>query len=121
MRWVIDQIGWGYGWTKVHGPGEWWHVEYIGGCQTLRRRALRVAPTNDDEPSHASEERPLPDPVDLSDAVQAESSGVARCRSRRMTAPDAGRASAPVGLRREDQEVGRPYASAAVRYEVAHE
>jgi LysM repeat protein len=31
MRWVIDQIGWKYGWTKVHGPGEWWHVDYVGG------------------------------------------------------------------------------------------
>jgi hypothetical protein len=31
MRWVIDQIGWKYGWTKVNGPGEWWHVDYVGG------------------------------------------------------------------------------------------
>ena len=31
MRWVIDQIGWKYGWTKVHGPSEWWHVDYVGG------------------------------------------------------------------------------------------
>ena len=31
MRWVIDQIGWKHGWTKVHGPGEWWHVDYVGG------------------------------------------------------------------------------------------
>jgi LysM repeat protein len=31
MRWVIDQIGWKYGWGKVHGPDEWWHVDYIGG------------------------------------------------------------------------------------------
>jgi LAS superfamily LD-carboxypeptidase LdcB len=31
MRWVIDQIGWRYGWSKVHGPGEWWHVDYVGG------------------------------------------------------------------------------------------
>jgi LysM repeat protein len=31
MRWVIDQIGWKYGWSKVHGPGEWWHVDYVGG------------------------------------------------------------------------------------------
>jgi hypothetical protein len=28
---VIDQIGVKYGWTKVHGPGEWWHVDYVGG------------------------------------------------------------------------------------------
>lgn len=31
MRWVIDQIGWKYGWGKVHGPDEWWHVDYLGG------------------------------------------------------------------------------------------
>ena len=31
MRWVVDQIGWKHGWTKVHGPGEWWHVDYAGG------------------------------------------------------------------------------------------
>jgi LysM repeat protein len=31
MRWVIDQIGWKYGWGKVHAPGEWWHVDYVGG------------------------------------------------------------------------------------------
>jgi hypothetical protein len=24
-------IGWKYGWTKVHGPGEWWRVDYKGG------------------------------------------------------------------------------------------
>jgi LAS superfamily LD-carboxypeptidase LdcB len=30
MRWVIDQIGWKYGWGKVHGPDEWWHVDYLG-------------------------------------------------------------------------------------------
>jgi hypothetical protein len=30
MRWVIDQIGWKYGWGKVQGPTEWWHVDYIG-------------------------------------------------------------------------------------------
>jgi hypothetical protein len=30
MRWVIDQIGWKYGWAKVHGPSEWWHVDYVG-------------------------------------------------------------------------------------------
>jgi LysM repeat protein len=30
MRWVIDQIGWKYGWGKVHAPGEWWHVDYVG-------------------------------------------------------------------------------------------
>jgi hypothetical protein len=28
---VIDQIGWKYGWGKVHAPGEWWHVDYLGG------------------------------------------------------------------------------------------
>jgi hypothetical protein len=31
MRSVIDQIGWKYGWGKAHAPGEWWHVDYIGG------------------------------------------------------------------------------------------
>jgi hypothetical protein len=29
--WVIDQIGSKYGWGKVHAPGEWWHVDYLGG------------------------------------------------------------------------------------------
>jgi hypothetical protein len=31
MRWAIDQIGSKYGWGKVHAPGEWWHVDYLGG------------------------------------------------------------------------------------------
>ena len=31
MRSVIDEIGWKYGWGKVHAPGEWWHVDYYGG------------------------------------------------------------------------------------------
>jgi hypothetical protein len=31
MRWVVDRIGWKYGWSKVHGPSEWWHVDYVGG------------------------------------------------------------------------------------------
>jgi LAS superfamily LD-carboxypeptidase LdcB len=30
MRYVIDQIGYLYGWGKAHGPNEWWHVDYIG-------------------------------------------------------------------------------------------
>jgi LAS superfamily LD-carboxypeptidase LdcB len=30
MRWVVDQIGAAYGWGKIHGPGEWWHVDYLG-------------------------------------------------------------------------------------------
>jgi murein DD-endopeptidase MepM/ murein hydrolase activator NlpD len=30
MRRVIDQIGWKFGWSKVHAPGEWWHVDYVG-------------------------------------------------------------------------------------------
>jgi LysM repeat protein len=30
MRWVIDQIGWKYGWGKAHAPGEWWHLDYVG-------------------------------------------------------------------------------------------
>ena len=31
MRSVIDQIGSNYGWGKINGPGEWWHVDYLGG------------------------------------------------------------------------------------------
>jgi hypothetical protein len=31
MRTVIDEIGWKYGWGKVHAPDEWWHVDYVGG------------------------------------------------------------------------------------------
>jgi hypothetical protein len=31
MRWVIDQTGSSYGWSKLHGPSEWWHVDYLGG------------------------------------------------------------------------------------------
>lgn len=31
MRTVIDSIGPAYGWSKVHGPDEWWHVDYVGG------------------------------------------------------------------------------------------
>ena len=31
MRSVIDEIGWKYGWGKVHAPDEWWHVDYMGG------------------------------------------------------------------------------------------
>jgi len=31
MRRVVDQIGGEYGWSKVHAPGEWWHVDYVGG------------------------------------------------------------------------------------------
>jgi D-alanyl-D-alanine carboxypeptidase/LysM domain len=30
MRAVIDKIGWRYGWSKVHAPGEWWHVDFVG-------------------------------------------------------------------------------------------
>jgi len=30
MRRVVDQIGSKYGWSKVHAPGEWWHVDYVG-------------------------------------------------------------------------------------------
>jgi LAS superfamily LD-carboxypeptidase LdcB len=30
VRWVVDQIGAGYGWGKLHAPGEWWHVDYLG-------------------------------------------------------------------------------------------
>jgi LysM repeat protein len=31
MRSVVDKIGSKYGWSKVHGPDEWWHVDYVGG------------------------------------------------------------------------------------------
>jgi LysM repeat protein len=31
MRRVVDEIGGNYGWSKVHAPGEWWHVDYVGG------------------------------------------------------------------------------------------
>jgi LysM repeat protein len=30
MRSIVDAIGAAYGWGKVHGPGEWWHVDYLG-------------------------------------------------------------------------------------------
>jgi hypothetical protein len=30
MRRVINQIGWKFGWSKVHAPSEWWHVDYVG-------------------------------------------------------------------------------------------
>jgi hypothetical protein len=30
MRSIVDAIGANYGWGKVHGPGEWWHVDYLG-------------------------------------------------------------------------------------------
>jgi LysM repeat protein len=31
MRWLVDEIGGRYGWSKIHAPGEWWHVDYVGG------------------------------------------------------------------------------------------
>jgi LAS superfamily LD-carboxypeptidase LdcB len=31
MRSVIDEIGSKYGWGKAHAPGEWWHVDFLGG------------------------------------------------------------------------------------------
>jgi len=31
MRQIIDEIGPRFGWGKVHAPGEWWHVDYLGG------------------------------------------------------------------------------------------
>jgi LysM repeat protein len=31
MRSVIDRLGWKYGWSKLHGPNEWWHEDYVGG------------------------------------------------------------------------------------------
>lgn len=30
MRWVVDQIGYQYGWGKYEAPDEWWHVSYGG-------------------------------------------------------------------------------------------
>jgi LysM repeat protein len=30
MRWVVDQIGSQFGWGKIHGPDEWWHVDFLG-------------------------------------------------------------------------------------------
>jgi LAS superfamily LD-carboxypeptidase LdcB len=31
MRSIIDEIGAQFGWSKVHAPSEWWHVDYVGG------------------------------------------------------------------------------------------
>lgn len=31
MRQIVDEIGPGFGWGKIHAPGEWWHVDYLGG------------------------------------------------------------------------------------------
>jgi D-alanyl-D-alanine carboxypeptidase len=31
MRSWIDQHGRRFGWRKVEAPGEWWHVNYVGG------------------------------------------------------------------------------------------
>lgn len=31
MRQWIDAHGSRYGWKKVEAPGEWWHVNYVGG------------------------------------------------------------------------------------------
>jgi LysM repeat protein len=31
MRQIIDEIGAQFGWGKIHAPGEWWHVDYVGG------------------------------------------------------------------------------------------
>lgn len=31
MRAIVDAIGSQFGWGKVHGPSEWWHVDYLGG------------------------------------------------------------------------------------------
>ena len=33
MRSWIDKHGARYGWRKVEAPGEWWHVNYVGGYQ----------------------------------------------------------------------------------------
>ena len=31
MRTVTDNLGPSYGWGKIEAPGEWWHVNYVGG------------------------------------------------------------------------------------------
>ena len=31
MRSIVDSIGSQFGWGKIHGPTEWWHVDYYGG------------------------------------------------------------------------------------------
>ncbi len=31
MRSIVDSLGPSFGWGKIHGPGEWWHVDYLGG------------------------------------------------------------------------------------------
>ncbi len=31
MRSVVDSVGSQFGWGKIHGPTEWWHVDYLGG------------------------------------------------------------------------------------------
>lgn len=31
MRSIVDEIGGQFGWGKIHAPGEWWHVDYVGG------------------------------------------------------------------------------------------
>ena len=31
MRSIVDSLGPSYGWGKIHGPDEWWHVDYVGG------------------------------------------------------------------------------------------
>jgi hypothetical protein len=31
MRNIVDSIGSQFGWGKIHGPTEWWHVDYLGG------------------------------------------------------------------------------------------
>jgi LysM repeat protein len=31
MRSIVDEIGGQFGWGKVNAPGEWWHVDYLGG------------------------------------------------------------------------------------------
>jgi LysM repeat protein len=31
MRSIVDQIGGQFGWGNVNAPGEWWHLDYVGG------------------------------------------------------------------------------------------
>lgn len=37
MRAWIDRRGAQFGWRKVEAPGEWWHVNYVGGFSAPRK------------------------------------------------------------------------------------
>lgn len=40
MRAWIDRYGALYGWRKIEAPGEWWHVNYVGGFVQRRVNPL---------------------------------------------------------------------------------